>query len=43
MSRDIFRKEALERLQSKGVYAQILAKYGLQGSKIASIGINQGK
>jgi polar amino acid transport system substrate-binding protein len=36
-------KEALDRLQSKGVYDQILAKYGLQSSKLAPIGVNQGK
>ncbi len=35
-------KEALERLQAKGVYDQILAKYGLQGSK-TPIAVNQGK
>ena len=35
-------KEALERLQAKGVYDQILAKYGLQGSK-APVTVNQGK
>jgi polar amino acid transport system substrate-binding protein len=36
-------KEALDRLQSKGIYDQILAKYGLQASKLATIGVNQGK
>ena len=36
-------KEALERLQSKGIYDQILAKYGLQGSKLTPAGVNQGK
>ena len=36
-------KEALDRLQAKGVYDQILAKYGLQVSKLAPIGVNQGK
>jgi ABC-type amino acid transport substrate-binding protein len=36
-------KEALERLQAKGIYDQLLAKYGLQGSKLAPIGVNQGK
>lgn len=36
-------KEAIDRLQAKGIYDQILAKYGLQGSKLAKIGVNQGK
>lgn len=36
-------KEALDRLQAKGIYDQILAKYGLQASKLAKIGVNQGK
>jgi polar amino acid transport system substrate-binding protein len=36
-------KEALERLQAKGIYDQILAKYGLQTSKLAPISVNQGK
>ena len=36
-------KEAMDRLQSKGIYDQILAKYGLQQSKFAPIGVNQGK
>ncbi len=36
-------KEALDRLQAKGVYDQILAKYGLQTSKLAPISVNQGK
>ena len=35
-------KEALDRLQSKGIYDQLLAKYGLQGSKTPA-GVNQGK
>ena len=36
-------KDALTRLQSKGVYDQILAKYGLQSSKLTPIVLNQGK
>jgi ABC-type amino acid transport substrate-binding protein len=36
-------KGAMERLQSKGIYDQILAKYGLQGSKLTPVGVNQGK
>jgi polar amino acid transport system substrate-binding protein len=36
-------KEALDRLQAKGIYDQILAKYGLQSSKLAPISVNQGK
>jgi len=36
-------KEALDRMQSKGVYDQILAKYGLQTAKLAPISVNQGK
>ena len=36
-------KEALDRLQAKGVYDQILARYGLQTSKLAPISVNQGK
>ena len=36
-------KEALDRLQAKGVYDQTLARYGLQSSKLAPISINQGK
>lgn len=36
-------KEALDRLQAKGVYDQILAKYGLQAQKLAPISVNQGK
>jgi polar amino acid transport system substrate-binding protein len=36
-------KEALDRLVAKGVYDQILAKYGLQVAKLAPIGVNQGK
>jgi len=35
-------KEALDRLQAKGVYDQILAKYGLQSSKLAPISVNKG-
>jgi len=36
-------KAAIERLQAKGVYDQILAKYGLQANKYTPITINQGK
>jgi len=36
-------KDALDRLQSKGIYDQILAKYGLQSSKLSPISVNQGK
>ena len=36
-------KAAIERLQAKGVYDQILAKYGLQANKYSPITINQGK
>ena len=36
-------KGALERLQAKGVYDQILAKYGLQATKLSPITVNQGK
>ena len=36
-------KKALEQLQAKGIYDQILAKYGLQANKYAPIAINQGK
>jgi len=36
-------KEALDRLQSKGIYDQLLTKYGLQTSKLAPIAVNQGK
>ena len=36
-------KGAMDRLQQKGIYDQILAKYGLAGSKLTPIGINQGK
>lgn len=36
-------KAAMDRLQQKGIYDQILAKYGLGGSKLTPIGINQGK
>jgi polar amino acid transport system substrate-binding protein len=35
-------KEGLERLQQKGVYDEILKKYGLQANKLSPIGINQG-
>jgi polar amino acid transport system substrate-binding protein len=36
-------KEAMDRLVAKGIYDQILAKHGLQGAKLAPIGVNQGK
>ena len=36
-------KAAIERLQAKGIYDQILAKYGLQAGKYSPITINQGK
>jgi len=36
-------KGAMESLQKKGIYDQILAKYGLSSSKLATIGVNQGK
>ena len=36
-------KAAMERLQQKGIYDQILAKYGLGSSKLSPVGINQGK
>ena len=36
-------KAAIERLQAKGVYEQILAKYGLQATKLSPITVNQGK
>jgi polar amino acid transport system substrate-binding protein len=36
-------KAAIERLQAKGVYDQILAKYGLQATKHSPITVNQGK
>jgi polar amino acid transport system substrate-binding protein len=36
-------KAALDRLQAKGIYDQILAKYGLQAGKYSPIAINQGK
>ena len=36
-------KAAIERLQAKGVYDQILAKYGLQATKLSPITVNQGK
>ncbi|GEO13254.1 ABC transporter substrate-binding protein [Microvirga aerophila] len=35
-------KEGFERLQQKGVYDEILKKYGLQANKLSPIGINQG-
>jgi polar amino acid transport system substrate-binding protein len=35
-------KEGLERLQQKGVYDEILKKYGLQANKLSPVGINQG-
>jgi polar amino acid transport system substrate-binding protein len=36
-------KGAIERLQAKGIYDQLLEKYGLQPSKFTPIAINQGK
>lgn len=36
-------KAAMERLQQKGIYDQILARYGLGSSKLTPIGVNQGK
>jgi polar amino acid transport system substrate-binding protein len=36
-------KGALERLQQKGVYDQILAKYGLGANALKPIAVNQGK
>jgi polar amino acid transport system substrate-binding protein len=36
-------KAAIERLQAKGVYDQILAKYGLQATKLSPVTVNQGK
>lgn len=36
-------KGALERLQAKGIYDQILAKYDLKASRYSPITINQGK
>jgi polar amino acid transport system substrate-binding protein len=36
-------KAAIERLQAKGVYEQILAKYGLQATKLSPVTVNQGK
>ncbi|MGL4438438.1 MAG: hypothetical protein ACRCUE_04140 [Bosea sp. (in: a-proteobacteria)] len=36
-------KGAIERLQQKGVYAQLTAKYGLQPNALTPITINQGK
>lgn len=36
-------KEAIERLQQKGIYDEILKKYGLQANKLSPIVINQGK
>ncbi|WP_230533992.1 ABC transporter substrate-binding protein [Microvirga roseola] len=35
-------KEALERLQQKGIYDEILKKYGLQANKLSPVAINQG-
>jgi polar amino acid transport system substrate-binding protein len=35
-------KEALERLQQKGAYDEILKKHGLQANKLSPIGVNQG-
>jgi polar amino acid transport system substrate-binding protein len=36
-------KGALERLQAKGIYDQILARYDLKASRYSPITINQGK
>ena len=36
-------KGALDRLQAKGIYDQILAKYGLSATKLSPIVVNQGK
>lgn len=36
-------KEGIERLQQKGVYDEILKKYGLQANKLSPIAINQGQ
>lgn len=36
-------KEGIERLQQKGVYDEILKKYGLQANKLSPIVINQGQ
>jgi polar amino acid transport system substrate-binding protein len=36
-------KGALDRLQQKGVYDQILAKYGLAANALKPIAVNQGK
>jgi polar amino acid transport system substrate-binding protein len=36
-------KEGLERLQQKGIYDEIVKKYGLQANKLTPIAINQGK
>jgi polar amino acid transport system substrate-binding protein len=35
-------KGAIERLQAKGTYAQLSAKYGLQGNALSPISINKG-
>jgi len=35
-------KEGLERLQQKGIYDEILNKYGLQANKLSPIVVNQG-
>ncbi|MFC4171133.1 ABC transporter substrate-binding protein [Microvirga sp. GCM10011540] len=36
-------KEGLDRLQQKGIYDEILKKYGLQANKLSPIAINQGQ
>jgi polar amino acid transport system substrate-binding protein len=36
-------KEGLERLQQKGIYDEVVKKYGLQANKLTPITINQGK
>jgi polar amino acid transport system substrate-binding protein len=36
-------KTAIERLQQKGAYDQILAKYGLNANALKPVAVNQGK
>jgi polar amino acid transport system substrate-binding protein len=36
-------KGAIERLQQKGTYDELLKKYGLEANGLKPIGINQGK
>lgn len=36
-------KGAIERLQAKGTYATLLAKYGMRGNALQTISLNQGK